>query len=422
MPYGGPSSSSIPDVVRPTPFAVVKTDSFPGSTLDPYWTATIPNRVSIASNKLTMLASVDGTGYWTNHVYHNLPGYDARVTMTIPANGTAVSSSGPVLRRQASGACYILNIANAGAATLYSIGAAGAPSTIGTVAIAGTPLQTGCIVSMSVSGVSPTEIVVVITALDGVTLLAQLNVIDSFAACQNIGGAGFGTWDTGPGIFSNVIVETRTGVETRAGLIVGFLGDSITNGTGTSGGANTAPAQATTALTAQSGVPATSSINGISGKTTTDFAAGSGLLATAQTQFILAGVNVVSIMLGTNDSKSSVQIPVATYLANLTGIANQLLTNIPGLLAVVIHSPISAGNNLPDFGGMSEKMIYGYSAALPSICTGSNGKGILLGDAIGIGYFGVTNSSLADNIHPNDVGASALGKMWARAIRLKMGL
>lgn len=410
------------DIARPTPFAVVKTDTFPGTTLDPYWTAMIPGNVSIAGNKATVVASVDGTGYWTNHIYHNLPGYDARITMTIPANSTAVSSFGPLMRRQSTGACYVLNIANSGNLNLYTISAAGTPSSIGAVSIAGTPLRTGCIVSMSVSGVSPTEIVVTVLALDGVTLLAQLNVIDSFAACQNIGGVGFVAWDTGPGIFSNIIVETRTGYETRSGLVVGFIGDSIYAGTGTSGGASTVPNQCLTALTAQTGLPATGSINATSGKTTTDWAAGSGLLATAQAAMILAGVNVVSIMLGTNDSKSTVQTPVATYLSNLNGICTQLFANIPSLQAIVLHSAISAGNSLPDFGGMSEKMIYAYADALPSICTGLNGKGILLGDAGGIGYFGVTNASLADNIHPNDTGAAVLGKLQARAIRLKMGL
>lgn len=419
MPYGGSQSSPISDIFKPNPLTVVKTETFPGSSLGAYWTAVNPGNVSISGGILTLAATT--SGFYDNHVYHSLPNYDARITMTLPANSTAVFSSGPVMRRQASGACYVVNMQIGGNMALYQVSAAGSPTQIGTIAIAGNPFRDGVTVSMSTTGVSPTQIIVVAKNLSG-TVLASLNVVDNTAAVQVAGGVGFASWQTGPLLINNVIIETRPRVEMRKGLIVGFIGDSITFGTGTSGGVNTVPEKTYTSLATLTGVPMFRSTLGVSGTTSADWAAGTGQLLTAQNQFIAAGVNVVSIMLGTNDSKLSVQTPIATYLSNLTGIANQLLTNIPGLKAVIIHCPISHGNLGTDFCGQSLNTLYSFQDQLPGICTGSGGTGILMGDNEGLGYFSANLSQTADNVHPNDTGAIALGLLWARAIKVALGL
>jgi lysophospholipase L1-like esterase len=160
---------------------------------------------------------------------------------------------------------------------------------------------------------------------------------------------------------------------------------------------------------------------GVEGATTGNWlpgGSGLGYLATAETAFNTAGVTVVSIMLGTNDSKPSVATSQATYGSELTTICANILANVSTCKTIVLNSPIYVYPFDSGSSGTLDNTSYGrllsYQAEIPSI---ANNTTIFTGDVTGWLYF-ANNEQLinTDGVHPVNAGAVTLGGFWATAI------
>jgi lysophospholipase L1-like esterase len=108
-----------------------------------------------------------------------------------------------------------------------------------------------------------------------------------------------------------------------------------------------------------------------------------------------ANLKVVMIMLGTNDAGQ--KVPLATYLSNMAYIKS--IADSLGASAVVVNCPISLGSL------DGQATIAEYCNAL-----GANGVSSPL------------SVSLADGIHPDSNGYSALGQVWANIIKSWVGV
>ena len=404
------------DYLKPSPQALSFTDNFSGSSLDPVWTAQQPGKVTVSGGACNITFSTNG--FFDNQVYKADRFIDCKVALTVAAGATITASHGPMARRQSTGACYITNVSLGGAMNTYTINSTGTPTLISAVSVAGVNFANGYIVSLETIGIAPTMVITTLTDLNG-NHLATAEIADSAAQLQIPGQVGFAAWSQGALQLDAVNLYTRnpnTNVPTR--VVLGAIGDSITAGVGTSGGANTVPSQCATKLNALTLLPVTVNNQGISSKTSADWLPAGTILGPALSSFVSGGVNIVSIMLGTNDAKESVKTPLNTYLANMSAIANACLAN-PGVTTVFIHSIPYHGVNGTDFNGSSLARVVAYNDNLPSICNGTN---IIFGDAGAYGYFAQVPSNLADGIHPNDTGALVLGSYHARAIKRGLNL
>lgn len=197
-------------------------------------------------------------------------------------------------------------------------------------------------------------------------------------------------------------------------LVIGFLGDSITAGQGLSAG-QTPPDGVATALSKMYH-PRNVVVNnqGHGGSTTADWAPGGTYLNTARTAWAAAGVTLVHIMLGANDSGAGAGMDASVFKTNLQAIVTQLLTDG---YKIVISYPIFMTDGPPGFPsnthGLSLKDQ--YRVKIDELV---NNTTVFRGDTAAFKYFVTTYQAefQTDYIHPNATGAANLGKMWARAI------
>jgi lysophospholipase L1-like esterase len=126
-------------------------------------------------------------------------------------------------------------------------------------------------------------------------------------------------------------------------------------------------------------------------------------------------VEIVSIMLGTNDSKVAENISIDDYTTNLETIINQL--KLAGIKKIILNEPPyiiskeNGGNSQWD--NTSITKMTGYIAAIDPLV---DGEQVLRGDTQAYAYFEANQTELPDKIHPNTLGHQHLGEFRASAI------
>jgi lysophospholipase L1-like esterase len=185
---------------------------------------------------------------------------------------------------------------------------------------------------------------------------------------------------------------------------IGFIGDSITAGNKCSSG-NYPPVEAVNELA--SGFTAIN--RGISNVTTTTYLLGTNWTS-AVNQFNAGGVEVVHIMLGTNDIGDN-SITAAVYKENMQTIIDRLFAQVASVKKIIISDPMALlANQAPARNKRAE-----ISVVIDELV---NGETVLRGDKEAYAYFQANLTSLTcDNTHPNQVGNVQLGTYWANAIR-----
>lgn len=194
---------------------------------------------------------------------------------------------------------------------------------------------------------------------------------------------------------------------------LGFLGDSITNGSGVATKPGTLAVTKLAILAGRSGIVAGASATdqGVNGSQSSDWISGSGNLGTAKTAFASASVTHVHIMLGTNDSKDTNAVSASTFLSNLTSCVNDLVG--AGYKVVLSYPP----GHKPDVSsGFTETSLGRLQTYLAQIDSLINGSTILRGSTLPFVYFAENTSLLAsDGIHMSTNGNDDLSRMWAEA-------
>jgi lysophospholipase L1-like esterase len=210
---------------------------------------------------------------------------------------------------------------------------------------------------------------------------------------------------------------------------IGFIGDSITYG---NGDVNAGPAATIADLGS-----GTSLVNaGISGSKSWEWADDSAtdsdaytiidggdpvaipadypLLSTATDKFQQDGVQIVNIMLGTNDANTVYNDdPAATpasYKVHIQAIVDAL--KVAGIKHVILSNPPYNSNGNHNLNYLKTD----YPAMLDEIAADSHGF-VLRGDQTAYDYFESHPDQLADGTHPTTDGYTALGGLWADAIK-----
>jgi len=200
---------------------------------------------------------------------------------------------------------------------------------------------------------------------------------------------------------------------TNGALRVGFLGDSVTQGVGDSGG----PGCYDVALTClgQNGYAAGGVRYGNNGASVASFyQQTAGPLAA----FEKANVNVVSIMLGTNDAGVAAQTSPQDYHDKLLSIVNSFLAPGTGIQKVILNgSPFIQSTASAAWDGAADSRLQSYQAQIKALC---NGTTILQGDAQAFAFF-AQHPEQGDGVHPNPQGHQDLGKLWAIGITAALG-
>jgi lysophospholipase L1-like esterase len=182
---------------------------------------------------------------------------------------------------------------------------------------------------------------------------------------------------------------------------IGFIGDSITSGVANNGIGNIVAAnKAVDSAVSDLGSGFFANNKGINGSTTQSWL--SSIDANAAS-LMSGGVEVVSIMLGTNDCGS---ILTADYKSNLQTIIDRL--HIAGIRKVILQNSIyrvGCAARLPE-----------YHAAIAELVTENNGY-VLQGDTSAYEYFANNQAELGDGVHPSEAGHVTLGAYWANAIK-----
>ena len=179
------------------------------------------------------------------------------------------------------------------------------------------------------------------------------------------------------------------------GTTIGFVGDSLTFGCCT----NSTPAPEIEMDNLGDNYQAIN--RGVNGSTTRDWL--NNLLEPALVEFRDNNVEIVQLMLGTNDVAAS--IPTDEIVDNLRTIANKLLDN--GVKVVIVNKiPYSLKHN--------DLAIRQLNVALDEL---PDGEGIYLGDDQSYDYFRQHQDQLEDGLHMNQEGYEALADLWTAAFR-----
>lgn len=187
-----------------------------------------------------------------------------------------------------------------------------------------------------------------------------------------------------------------------APIVVGLIGDSITNFMGTA-------SAFISLLQAQEPTRTVSlgSNQGVSGTTSTDWLPGGSYLPGALSAFATAGVTHVSIMLGTNDSKPSVATSTGTYSSNIASIAAACVT---AGYKVCLNAPLylTPGGSWDE---ASNTKIIAYRDSLAAL---TNGTTIFMGDTQLFDAVAASPATyLSDGVHPNGTGNTLIWNRWA---------
>lgn len=188
-------------------------------------------------------------------------------------------------------------------------------------------------------------------------------------------------------------------------ITIGFIGDSITHGTG---GFRTAVDVEVSALGGNyKGVN-----HGVGGTTTHDWQPGSQIYNKALNDFKAQDIHVVSIMLGTNDARDDIATSPNVYRKNMTNLISSLLAS-GTIRQVIINYPPYA---VPGSGGLwSDKSPIRLMAYMAQLDTLIDGKRVLKGDTKSYRYFEDHQDEMVDGIHPDSKGYTQLGRLWAKA-------
>lgn len=182
---------------------------------------------------------------------------------------------------------------------------------------------------------------------------------------------------------------------------LGFIGDSITVLTAD---------QVCTVFIAR-GDTATCNNQGHSGYQSGGFVSGSAALIDAKTAFAAAGVTIVHVMLGTNDTASDMSVP--EHLANMTSLINDLVAS--GYKVVVSKIPWAD----PAFGWVNvQTLAQPYRDADLTLV---NGTTVAKGDDLAYDQFFADHTLLGDGVHPSSAGQTVLSTDWANAIAAAFG-
>ncbi len=184
--------------------------------------------------------------------------------------------------------------------------------------------------------------------------------------------------------------------------VIGYIGDSITYGTGST----TATAvQVAVAQLAAGGIPAAAINRGVFGSLTSGWL--STYLAPALAAFEAVACDTISIMLGINDL--TVSETAAAYGANLQAIIAQCLA-APGVTRVVLNSLTYRGYD-PAATAATVALEQTYLPVIQAIATTT--PGVILGDTAAFAFFRANPGDLYDGLHPNQAGHNVLGMFWA---------
>ncbi len=228
----------------------------------------------------------------------------------------------------------------------------------------------------------------------------------------------------------------------KKGLLIVFIGDSITAGAGLGvHDAGSPPSMTAEELRKFKGIGEIGFSNqGVSGFTTVDFLPSAGgsfadvVKAAADLKRKQQGTLLFSIMLGTNDSAiqgpNGSPVSPADYRKNLQTIIDSLLQLYPDA-KFVIHRPLwyspstyngskylqEGLDRLQSYFPEIDKLVGDYARSLPGH--------VFAGDREAFGYF--KEHYLTDlqtehghqgdfYLHPNEKGAATLGRFWANAL------
>lgn len=198
-------------------------------------------------------------------------------------------------------------------------------------------------------------------------------------------------------------------------VVIGFIGDSITFGADLVN----QPAPPTQQVQFLNKTVAVSDLysainNGISGTDTNDWIGGSTDLNTAISDFTAAGVTLVQIMLGTNDSRLDTETSQAQYTTNLQSTIDALVS--AGFTKIVLNGSPYVSATMTGWDPMiSNGLILQYYQAIDSLAASNPGV-VLVGDQLAQPWFQDNQAQLgSDGIHPDDDGTISLGYLWAQA-------
>lgn len=404
---------------------------------DTDWTA-VPDTVSVAAGQVladgwpdlhghiytvasgALVSTPENTGdEWSRDMLLRPVGeaaQDTRVVVTTSLAASLNSSSDwwGTLRWVSAGTCYLIEwgaSSNNGGGTyssiikIYKIVSASATSIVTSAAFTFDPTHQYQADYRAV-GVLPTSVSMVVTDLTTGNITVACGGNDSQAELQTIGRMGVSASSNPTPSATTPFARIQT--YTSPVLNLGFIGDSITAGTGAT---VSAPANCALTLAKILGQSVSVTNRGLTGTTTTDWLPSGTLLGPAITALSAARVTVVEIMLGANDAKIANGVIAAIVRANLLSISNTLVS---AGFTVIINYPLylvpgSIGNL---WNGASDTLIQSYGTQIDSIV---NGTTILQGDRLGYPYFAEHQAELNDGVHPNDAGTLSLGTLWANA-------
>ncbi len=188
------------------------------------------------------------------------------------------------------------------------------------------------------------------------------------------------------------------------GHVIGFVGDSITYGTGSS---TANGPQVEQAALAAAGVPVGILNRGVFGSTTGGWL--STYLAPALAAFEAVACDTISIMLGINDVTAGGT--AAAYGANLQAIIAQCLAT-PGVTQVILNS-LTYGGHYNSWTAATVALEQTYLPVIQSVAATT--PGVRLGDTTAYAFFLNNPQDLNDGLHPNQAGYNVLGAAWAAA-------
>jgi lysophospholipase L1-like esterase len=203
-------------------------------------------------------------------------------------------------------------------------------------------------------------------------------------------------------------------VSTRA-IKIGFVGDSITAGTN---GSSPNAVQ----LEAQTLGGGYSAVNqGVSGSKTSDWLPGTKNFTDVVATFRAQNVQIVSLMLGTNDAMNEALNGTPTsqeYGKNLSAIIHGLFAQSAVRYVIINNPPYISDQNAAAIGGEQYTQVTDNLKQYATVIEGLvDGKNILQGDEVAYNYFASHPEELKDGIHPTDTGYEVLGQLWATAFQ-----
>lgn len=177
---------------------------------------------------------------------------------------------------------------------------------------------------------------------------------------------------------------------------IGFVGDSLTYGCC----ATATPAPTDEVKMLGSGYKAINT--GLNGATTTDWR--DHLLDDALTKFRDNKVEIVQVMLGTNDV--SQDIPVSETISNLRNITERLRDEADIKVIIINEVPFSSQRD--------DIKMREINAHLPELV---DGKTVFLGDRSAYDYFAQHQNLLVEGLHMTEQGYNELAKLWLTAFK-----